>query len=118
MILWVDAQLSPHLAPWLTEHFDVEAFSVRWLGLRDAKDREIFTRARGEGVVVMTKDSDFVRLLEEEGPPPQVLWVTAGNTSNANLKDLFGKTLEQALELIRHGEPLVEISDAKGTAAG
>ena len=27
MILWVDAQLSPHLAPWLSDNFDVEAFS-------------------------------------------------------------------------------------------
>ncbi len=112
MILWVDAQLSPHLAPWLTEHFDVEAFSARRLGLRDAKDREIFAKARDDGAVVMSKDLDFVRLVEQEGPPPQVLWITAGNTSNAYLKELFAKTLAPALELIRQGEPLVEISDA------
>ncbi len=112
MILWVDAQLSPHLAPWLTEHFDVEAFSARRLGLRDAKDREIFAEARNEAAVVMTKDHDFVRLVEQEGPPPQVLWITTGNTSNAHLKNLFTKTLVQALELIQQGEPLVEISDS------
>lgn len=111
MIVWIDAQLSPHLAPWLTEHFDVEAFSARWLGLRDAKDHEIFAKAREESAVVMTKDSDFVALLEREGPPPQVLWITAGNTSNAHLRGLFEKTLEGALELIRQGEALVEISD-------
>ena len=112
MIVWIDAQLSPHLAPWLTEHFDLEAYSASWLGLRDAKDHEIFARARDEDVVVMTKDRDFVLLLANEGPPPQVLWITAGNTSNSYLKDLFARTLEQALELIRDGEPLVEIGDA------
>ena len=112
MILWIDAQLSPHLAPWLTEHFDVEAFSAKWVGLRDAKDPELFAKAREVGAVVMTKDRDFVVLLERHGPPPQVLWITAGNTSNANLKVLFGRILKAALELIRQGEALVEISDA------
>ena len=112
MILWVDAQLSPHLAPWLSDHFDVEALSVRRLGLRDAKDREIFAAARQAGAVVMTKDRDFAALVDREGPPPQVLWITAGNTSNAHLKVLFGKTLETALHLIQQGEALVEIGDA------
>ena len=112
MILWIDAQLSPHLAPWLTEHFEVEAFSARWLGLRDAKDYEIFAKAREANAVVMTKDDDFVALLEREGPPPQVLWITAGNTSNEHLRSLFAKTLKDALELLRQGETLVEIRDA------
>jgi hypothetical protein len=31
MTIWIDAQLSPHLAPWLTEHCGVEAYSVRYL---------------------------------------------------------------------------------------
>jgi len=111
VIVWIDAQLSPHLAPWLTEHFEVEALSARWLGLRDAKDHEIFAKAREKGAVVMTKDSDFVALLEREGPPPQVLWITAGNTSNAHLRNLLDKTFENALEQLRQGEALVEISD-------
>ncbi len=112
MILWIDAQLSPHLAPWLSNHFGVEAFSARRLGLRNAKDYEIFAEARQASAVVMTKDRDFVALVERQGPPPQVLWITAGNTSNAHLKVLFGKTLDKALALIQQGEALVEISDA------
>lgn len=83
MILWVDAQLSPALAPWIAEQFGIQSYSVRWLGYRDAEDPEIFRAAREAGAVVLTKDSDFVRLLEQHGPPPQVLLVTLGNTSNA-----------------------------------
>jgi predicted nuclease of predicted toxin-antitoxin system len=37
MNFWVDAQLSPHFAPWLSARFSVPAFSVRDLGLRDAR---------------------------------------------------------------------------------
>ena len=81
MILWIDAQLSPALARWINETFGVAASAVRDLGLREAKDLVIFHAAREAGAVVMSKDSDFVLLLERFGPPPQVLWVTCGTTS-------------------------------------
>ena len=64
MIIWVDAQLSPALARWISETFSVQAQAVRDLGLRDAKDPEIFRAARQEGIVVLSKDSDFVGLVE------------------------------------------------------
>ena len=110
MIIWVDAQLSPAIAPWLAEKFSVSAHALRDLGLRDATDREIFAAARSAAAaVVMTKDSDFVKLLEELGPPPQVIWLTCGNTSNARLKQILTKALAQAIILLESGEPLVEI---------
>ena len=111
MILWIDAQLSPALAPWLTQEFGVEAFSARHLGLVPAKDREIFEAAKEANAVVLTKDADFTLWLERLGPPPQVLWLRCGNTSNAYLKNVLRKTLPEALEMIRSGEALVEITD-------
>lgn len=60
----------------------------------------------------MTKDRDFLDLVERLGSPPQVLWITCGNTSNDALEALFEVTLEEALELLVRGERLVEISDA------
>ena len=60
----------------------------------------------------MTKDRDFVRLLEHAGPPPQVLWITCGDTSNARMRDILQQTLANALVLLREGEPYVEITDA------
>ena len=110
-MIWVDAQLSPDLAPWLKESFDIEAKAVREIGLRNADDREIFESARAENAWVMTKDSDFVVLLDELGPPPQILWVTCGNTSNEFLKKVLQQTLPEALSLLKQGEPLVEIRD-------
>ena len=66
-----------------SSNYAVSAVAIRDLGLRDAEDKEIFEAARQEKAVVMTKDSDFVLLLDKLGPPPQVIWVTCGNTSNA-----------------------------------
>ncbi len=64
MIVWVDAQMSPAIAVWISSNFSIEAVAIRDLGLRDARDKEIFQAARLENAVVMTKDSDFVLLLE------------------------------------------------------
>lgn len=111
MIVWVDAQISPYLARWLSSEFGVEARPVRDLGLRDAKDREIFLAAREAGAVVLTKDSDFVHLLEQLGPPPQILWITVGNTSNAHLREVLSRSFGLARELLHGGEPLVEITE-------
>ncbi len=110
MTIWTDAHLSPAIAKWITENFSVQSAALRDLGLRDATDRQIFEAARLAGAVVMTKDSDFVELVRRLGSPPQIIWLTCGNTSNTYLKQLLTATLQQTLALLQAGEPLVEIS--------
>jgi Domain of unknown function (DUF5615) len=63
--LWLDAQLSPALAPWLAATCNVSCTAVRDLGLREAVDRDIFMAGRAASAVIVTKDADFVRLLEQ-----------------------------------------------------
>jgi len=109
--IWIDAQLSPALAAWMSSNFDVEAIPVRDLGMRDSEDPEIFRAACDAQAVVMTKDRDFLDLLERFGTPPQILWITSGNTSNARIRQILQAALADALELLRAGEPLVEISN-------
>jgi predicted nuclease of predicted toxin-antitoxin system len=58
----------------------------------------------------MTKDHDFIPLLDRLGAPPQIIWITCGNTSNARLKEILKATLPKALQLLEAGEKLVEIS--------
>jgi predicted nuclease of predicted toxin-antitoxin system len=110
MIIWIDAQMSPAIAAWISSNFAVNVIAIRDLGLRDAEDKEIFEAARRENAIVMTKDNDFVLLLDRLGVPPQVIWVTCGNTSNARLKEILTNTLPKALELLQEGEELVEIN--------
>lgn len=100
------------MAVWLRMRFDVDAYPVRDLGLRDADDPDIFMAARRAGVVVMTKDRDFVELLERHGPPPQIIWLRCGNTSNARLKQLLAKAFPDVWTMIEGGEALVEVGDA------
>ncbi len=109
MNIWIDAQLPPSIAVWLTDHFNLTAIALRDLGLRDAEDEEIFSAARSANALVMTKDRDFILLLERYGPPPQVIHLNCGNTSNENLRKILSSTLDDALRLLDHGEELVEI---------
>jgi predicted nuclease of predicted toxin-antitoxin system len=113
VILWIDAQLSPALARWMSDTFGIEAHAVRDLGLRDAKDLAIFHAAREVSAVIMSKDSDFVMLLERFGPPPRLLWVTCGNTSNTRLREVLLRGFPEGRARLDQGEPLVEISDAR-----
>lgn len=90
MRIWVDAQMSPAIATWISSNYAVNAVAIRDLGLRHAEDKEFFERARQEKAVVMTKDSDFV--------------LTCGNTSNSRLREVLTKTLPKALDLLNSGE--------------
>lgn len=110
MKLWIDAQLPPTLANWLNANFEIEAMSLKELGLRDAKDTEIFEAARQSNTVIMTKDSDFIDLVCRLGTPPQILWLTCGNVTNRNLQKLLDLTFVQALTKLKQGENIVEIS--------
>jgi predicted nuclease of predicted toxin-antitoxin system len=112
MKVWVDAQLPPTLANWLSETFTLEALALRDLSLRDARDIEIFEAARLENAVILTKDSDFIDLVCRLGPPPQILWLTCGNVTNRYLRRLLTSTLSEALEQLRQGEMIVEISNS------
>jgi predicted nuclease of predicted toxin-antitoxin system len=109
-MIWVDAHISPAIAKWVSTEFGHPAQAVRDLGFRVAKDKEIFAAGRQANAIVMTKDADFAEMVERLGPPPAVIWLTCGNTSNSALRLVLRSTLPKALELIGQGEKLVEIS--------
>jgi predicted nuclease of predicted toxin-antitoxin system len=97
------------LARWLANQFQVTAHPVRGVGLRDADDETIYRAAAQAGVVVITKDRDFVDLQLRFGPPPQILWLTCGNTSEVRLQQIFATHFATAMQFLTAGDPLVEI---------
>ena len=112
MIFWIDEQISPKFAAWVAQRFQVTCHSVDTLGYFSTPDADIFEKARKASVIVITKDRDFREMVLEKGTPPQVIWVTCGNTSTARLQSIFEKAFPLALDLLRNGEALVEITDS------
>jgi predicted nuclease of predicted toxin-antitoxin system len=103
MTIWIDAHIAITIAMWITTTFGVQTVAFRDRGLCDATDHEIFMAARRAQAIVMIKDSGVVHLLDRYGTPPHVIWLTCGNTSNANLKVILGATLQQARDLLTGG---------------
>jgi predicted nuclease of predicted toxin-antitoxin system len=73
--------------------------------------RAFFVIAFFQRGVKASEKIHFISLLDRFGSPPQILWITCGNTSNTNLKRILKDGLPKALDLLRQGERLVEISD-------
>lgn len=108
-MIWLDAHLSPALAPWITQTFSIPAVQVRDLTLREAEDEEIFMAARKQGSIVITKDADFAELVTRLGPPPKVIWLRSGNTTNERLRQIFDAHFRTALAFLEGADNLVEI---------
>ncbi len=108
---WIDAQLPPAFAEWINAAGG-RAVHVADIGLLRAPDPEIFAKARAAQVVLVTKDEDFVLLLDVHGPPPPVVWVTVGNVRNAALRALWERSWEAVAQQIDAGERLVELGGA------
>jgi predicted nuclease of predicted toxin-antitoxin system len=106
----LDAQLSPHLAKWLTDEFNVEAFSLAYLQMQYLDDFSIYTYAKEKNAIVITKDFDFVQLQERFGSPPKIIFVTCGNTSNQKMKEILKSKFQLISELLNTNN-LVELSD-------
>lgn len=109
MRLWIDAQLPPSLAMWLRDEHGADATHVQDLDLLTAGDPAIFAAAGRNGAIVVTKDADFPKLLQQHGPPPQVLWIRSGNVTNRELRRIVLEVWPKALALLEGGAPLVEI---------
>ncbi len=118
MKVWLDAQLPPGLCAWLESEYGIEAIAVRSLGLRDAPDAEIFREARAAGAIILSKDADFCELVQRHGAPPQIVWVTCGNTSNIALRRFLTLTFKDALTLLEAGEPLVQLAESRQDTIG
>ncbi len=110
MEIWLDAHISPLIARWIQNEFSIPCIAVREIKLRDASDIDIFNAARQKGeVIILTKDDDFRVLLNRLKSPPKIIWITFGNCSNNEMKEILKTDLPAALEFLKEND-LVEIS--------
>jgi predicted nuclease of predicted toxin-antitoxin system len=108
---WLDAHLHPELAAWIGSRYKIIVKTLREIGLHDADDDVLFAAARRFGdIVAITKDSDFVEMVERLGTPPQIIWLTTGNSTKLELQAIIERSFEQALVQIALGASVVEIS--------
>ena len=89
MKLLLDANISWKLINTLTPVFG-ECSHVDSIDLTiPAKDEDIWNYAKENGYIIITKDNDFLDLLELKGFPPKVVLIKTGNNSSKILSELL-----------------------------
>ena len=106
MRLLVDAQLPPALCDWLRERGHDADHVTAVLG-GQAPDRMVAAHAEEHGLVLVTKDDDFI--LRHPPPRSRLIWLRCGNMTNHRLR-LWLEPRWPAIERrLKDGELVVEV---------
>jgi len=109
MKILLDANISWKLIKTLKPVFG-ECTHVDLAGLRiPAKDKHIWDFALTNGYIIITKDEDFLSLLESKGFPPKVVLIKTGNNSSKLLADLLIESKPKIEDLEKNKYGLLEI---------
>jgi len=90
--LLFDENLSPKLPEMLAAEYTGSAH-VRTLDLVGASDEAIWNRARDNGFIIVSKDTDFRERSIMEGSPPKVIWLDVGNAGTKLIADLLRRDI-------------------------
>jgi len=104
----VDAQLPPALANWINQHGH-EAKHVFDLNLISTDDAAIWSYAVANGVVIISKDEDFVDQFLVSVDEVTLVWVRKGNCTTKELLAWFEPFWGEITRRIAAGERLVEV---------
>jgi len=113
MKIILDANISWKLVSKLTPIFD-ECAHVDHIGLNvPANDMDIWNYALENGYIIITKDNDFLDLLDICGFPPKVVLIRTGNNSSQALLELLINAKEKIGDLRNSNIGLLEIINRK-----
>ncbi len=86
--LLFDQNLSYQLVALLQDLYP-ESAHVRLAGMADQEDLAIWKYARTNGLVIVTKDADYLAIGARLGHPPKVVRIGLGNCPTAIVADLL-----------------------------
>ena len=109
MKILLDANISWKLVNRLKPIFG-ECAHVDLIGLNvPAEDIDIWNYAENNGYIIITKDNDFLDLLELNGFPPKVVLLRTGNNRSQSLFELLTKIKPMIEDLEKNNYGLLEI---------
>ena len=88
MKLLFDQNLSHRLVKALSAEFP-DSTHVRYVELEKSPDGPVWDYAKGNGFVIVSKDSDFHQRSFLYGHPPKVVWIRRGNCSTATIETML-----------------------------
>ena len=88
MKLLFDQNISFRIIGIIKDYFP-ESNHVKYLGLENKSDIEIWDYAKVNGYTIVTFDSDFQDFSTLFGTPPKVIWLRMGNTSTEKIAEIL-----------------------------
>jgi predicted nuclease of predicted toxin-antitoxin system len=114
MKILLDANISWKLVNILMPVFG-ECVHVDLIGLPvPAGDKDIWDYALNNEYIIITKDNDFLDLLELKGFPPKIVLLKTGNNSSRVLAELLSNSKQKIEELKNNDYGLLEIYGSLG----
>ena len=102
---WLDENISPIIAKWLTDEINVNCISFHFLKFTKTPDVEVYERARSKKrVIIISKDSDFRELVAWRGTPPKLVFIKFGNCSNKKVYEQLKSKIYDAVEHLIYGD--------------
>ncbi len=81
--IWLDTNISPAIAKWMSEFTGDTVKSAYLLSLQRDSDLTVYKKAKKNGdVIIVSKDSDFSEIINRLGSPPKLINIKIGNCSN------------------------------------
>ena len=100
--IWLDNQLSSSLAKIMQNELKVVVKSAYILENANLDDKEVFSRAKRAGkIIIITKDADFPALVTQYGSPPKVIKLNTGNLPTKLLWKKYNKNFTSAIKLLK-----------------
>ena len=113
MKILLDANISWKFVNTLSPIFG-ECAHVDFIGLVvPPQDIDIWNYAQDNGFIIITKDNDFIELMDLYGFPPKVVLLKTGNNSSKALAELLINIREKIIELENSNLGLLEIITKK-----
>ena len=76
---------------------------------KPAKDTEIWNYAAKNGYIIVTKDSDFLNLIETRGYPPKLILLRTGNMDRKGTEKILVQAKTSVEDLEKNDYGLLEI---------
>jgi predicted nuclease of predicted toxin-antitoxin system len=108
----VDAQLPQSLSEWLKDKSYDSIHTMELPAANATDDKTIREISSSQFRILITKDTDFENSYYLKYEPAQLILVSTGNISNAELMQLFANSLPHFEELL-HGHAFLEMAKDK-----
>jgi predicted nuclease of predicted toxin-antitoxin system len=81
----------------------------RLLGFSSAEDEDIWSHAKSNDFVIISKDEDFADLCILDSEPASVIWLRIRNCSERALLSWFESVLPNIEKALARGDRLIEV---------